>query len=263
MKEKMKPDEKALVTLGSPGWDPNDHVDRYVTHEAVTAFMAQYLDQHPDGTSTIEHQLGQHWRGLVSETGACVYCPTAFQIMQEHDDPAGLTDREVLFLVMTSTMSESYTKADWDAMVEGKIAEAKVRQDDDRRGKRHKLDHDDRAERGGRQRLTLGHLSGQRVIPDEALSQRAKMRRTKSLKAAQERRKLRRMTTEAITIQPKKEEWRDMSPAEVKQYHQTIDKLVATGTLSPFDVDEERNPETSPLAYLYRMGRMTSKGDRA
>ncbi|TIS17779.1 MAG: hypothetical protein E5X10_02190, partial [Mesorhizobium sp.] len=83
-----------MVTLRSPGWDPNDHVDRYVTHEAVTAFMAQYLNLHPDGTSTIEHRPTYPWQGMVGETGACVYCPTAFQIMQAHDDPEGLTDRE-------------------------------------------------------------------------------------------------------------------------------------------------------------------------
>ncbi|TPN06427.1 hypothetical protein FJ973_24805 [Mesorhizobium sp. B2-1-3] len=259
----MSPDEKALVTLRGPGWDPNDHVDRYVTHEAVTMFMAQYLDRHLDGTPVTEHRPTYPWQGMVSETGSCVYCPTAFQIMQAHDDPAGLTDREVLFLVMTSTEGESYTKADWHAMVEGKIAGAKVRQDADKRGKRHKLDHDDRAERGGRERLTLDHLPGQRVIPDEALSQRAKMRRTKSLKAAQERRKLRRMIARGIVVQPSKDEWRAMSPTDVKQYHQTIDRLVAMGTLDPFAVDEIENPEGSPIAYLYRMGRMTAKGDRA
>ncbi|ESZ50996.1 hypothetical protein ACYG9R_10640 [Mesorhizobium sp. RSR565B] len=259
----MNPDEKALVTLRLPGWDPNDHVDRYVTHETVTAFMAQYLDQHPDGISTIEHDHVRGWQGLVSEIGSCVYCATAFQIMQAHDDPAGLTNREVLFLVMTSTTSESFTKADWDQMVAGKIAEAKVRQDEDRRGKRHKHGHDDRAERGGRERLTLDRLPGQRVIPDEALSQRAKMRRTKSLKAAQERRKSRRMIAQGIVVQPSKDEWRTMSPTDVKQYHQTIDRLVAMGTLDPFAVDEIENPEGSPIAYLYRMGRMTAKGDRA
>ncbi|TPM52820.1 hypothetical protein FJ951_05390 [Mesorhizobium sp. B2-2-3] len=259
----MTPDEKALVTLRLPRWDPNDHIDRYVTHEAVTAFMAQYLDQHPDGASTIEHDPVRGWQGMVSETGSCVYRPTAFQIMQAHCDPKALTDREVLFLVMTSTTSESFTEADWSAMVEGKVQEVKVRQDADRRGKRRKLDHDDRAERGGRERLTLDHLPGQRVIPDAALSQRAKMRRTKSLKAAQERRKSRRMIAQGIVVQPSKDEWRTMSPTDVKQYHQTIDRLVAMGTLDPFAVDEIENPEGSPIAYLYRMGRMTAKGDRA
>ncbi|ESY02035.1 hypothetical protein X753_24965 [Mesorhizobium sp. LNJC399B00] len=258
----MSPDEKALVTLRTPGWDPNDHLDRYVTHGAVTAFMAQYLDRHPDGTSTIEDDPVRGWRGLVSETGSCVYCPTAFQIMQAHNDAVGLTDREVVFLVMTSTEVESFTQADWDAMVTGKIAEAKARQDDDRRGKRHKLDHDERAERGGRERLTLDQIRGQRITPDEALSQRAKMRRTKSLKAAKERRKSRRMIAQGIVVQPSKDEWRTMSPTDVKQYHQTIDRLVAMGTLDPFAVDEIENPEGSPIAYLYRMGRMTAKGDR-
>ncbi|TPL45440.1 hypothetical protein [Mesorhizobium sp. B2-4-6] len=260
----MSPDEKALVTLRSPGWDPNDHLDRYVTHEAVTAFMAQYLDQHPDGTSTIEHDPVRGWQGMVSETGSCVYRPTAFQIMQAHDDPRGLTDREVLFLVTTSTEAESFTQADWNAVVAGKIAEAKVRQGEDRRSKRHKLDHDDRADRGGRERLTLDPIKGQRVIPDEALSQRAKMRRTKSLKEAKARRDQRRKTAEGVVIQPRKEEWRAMSPEQVKQYHQTIDRLVAMGTLDPHMVDDETvNPEGSPIAYLYRMGRMTSKGNRA
>ncbi|WP_404925709.1 hypothetical protein [Mesorhizobium sp. ORM16] len=259
----MKPDEKALVTLRSPGWDPNDHVDRYVTHEAVTAFMAQYLDQHPDGASTIEHDPVRGWQGMVSETGSCVYRPTAFQIMQAHCDPKALTDREVLFLVMTSTEAESFTEADWSAMVEGKVLEVKVRQDADRRGKRRKLDHDDRAERGGRERLKLDYLPGQRVIPDEALSQRAKMRRTKSLKAAQERRDRRRKTAEGVVIQMKKEEWRAMNPEQVKQYHTTLDRLVAMGTLDPHMVDEHENAEGSPISYLYRMGRMTSKGDRA
>lgn len=259
----MRPDEKALATLRLPRWDPNGLHDQYVTHEAVTAFMAQYLDRHPDGTPTVEHQLGQQWRGLVNETGVCVYYPTAFQIMQAHDEPTRLSDREVLFLVMTSTTAEGYTPDDWDEMVEGIRLAAKVRQDADRRGKRHKLDHDDRAERGGRKRLTLDHIRGQRVIPDEALSQRAKMRRTKSLKSAQERRELRRKTAEWFVIQPRKDEWREMNPSDVKQYHRALDMLVATGTLSPFEVDEETNPEASPLAYLYRMGRMTSKGDRA
>ncbi|WP_256754201.1 hypothetical protein [Mesorhizobium sp. Mes31] len=259
----MSPDEEALVTLRVPGWDPNDHVDHYVTHEAVTAFMAQYLDQHSDGTSTIKHDPVRGWQGMTSETGTCVYRPTAFQIMQAYDCPKALTDREVVFLVMTSTEAESFTRADWDAMVAGKIAEARVRQEADRRGKRRKLDHDDRAERGGRERLTLDRLPGQRVIPDEALPQRAKMRRTKSLKAAQERRKSRRMIAQGIVVQPSKDEWRAMNPEQVKQYHQTIDRLVTMGTLDPFAVDEIENPEGSPIAYLYRMGRMTAKGDRA
>ncbi|RWM97681.1 MAG: hypothetical protein EOR86_07590 [Mesorhizobium sp.] len=259
----MSPDEKALVTLTSPGWEPNDHLDRYVTREAVMAFMAEYLDQYPDGTSTIEHDPVRGWQGLLSETGLCVYRPTAFQIMHAHDDPKGMTDREVLFLVMTSTEGEGYTKADWAAMVEGKIAEARVRQDEERRSKRHKLDHDDRAERGGRERVTLDHIPGQRVIPDEGLSHRAKMRRTKSLKEARARRDLRRKTAEGVVIQMKKEEWRAMSPEQVKQYHTSLDRLVAMGTLDPFTVDDERDPEGSPIAYLYRMGRLTSKGDRA
>ncbi|CCV05403.1 hypothetical protein MESS2_1570008 [Mesorhizobium metallidurans STM 2683] len=259
----MSLDEKALVTLRVPRWDPNDHVDHYVTHEAVTAFMAQYLDQHPDGASTIEHRLGQPWWGPVSETGACVYCPTAFQIMQVHDDPVGLTDREVLYLVMTSTTSDSYTKADWDAMVEGKMLEAKVKRDEDRRNKRDTLDNDERAERGGRERLTLDHITGQRVIPDEALPHRAKMRRTKSLKEAKARRDLRRKTAEGVVIQMKKEEWRAMNPEQVKQYKTTLDRLVAMGTIDPHMVDEYENAERSPMAHLYRMGRMTSRGDRA
>ncbi|CDX41279.1 hypothetical protein MPLA_380031 [Mesorhizobium sp. ORS 3359] len=259
----MSPDEKALVTLRLPGWDPNDHIDRYVTHEAVTALLAEYLDRHPDGTSTIEYRPGEGWQGFVSETGTCVYCPTAFRMMQAHDDPKGLTDREVVFLVMTSTEVETYSQADWAAMVEGKIAAARVRQDEERRSRRHKLDHDDRAERGGRTRVALDHIPGQRVISDEALSHRAKMRRTKSLKEARARRDRRRKIAEGIVIQMKKEEWRAMSPEQVKQYHTTLDRLVAMGTLDPFTVDDERDPEGSPIAYLYRMGRMTSKGDRA
>ncbi|WP_032809548.1 hypothetical protein [Mesorhizobium sp. WSM1293] len=255
----MTTDEKALATMRRPDFDPHD---RFVTSEAVTTYLAPYLDQHPDGTSTIEHQTGQPWRGMVSETGVCVYRRTAFHIMQAHCDPKALTDREVLFLVMTSTESESYTQADWSQMVAGEMLGAKVRQEADRRGKRHKLDHD-RGKRGSRERLTLDHLPGQRAIPDHALPQRAKMRRTKSLKAAQERRSLRRATTEGIVVQPRKDQWRDMNRNDVKEYHQTMDRLVAMGTLDPLMVDEIADPEASPIAYLYRMGRMTSKGDRA
>ncbi|QKD00785.1 hypothetical protein [Mesorhizobium loti] len=260
----MTPDEKALVTLRSPRWDPNDHIDRYVTHEAITAFMAKYLDQHPDGTPLYQKASpADPWQGPRNAAGDQTYLPSLWVILDTVADPRELTTVLVVYLVMTSTEAESFTQADWNAMVEGKIAAAKVRQDEDRRSKRHKLDHDDRAERGGRERLKLDHLPGQRVIPDEALSQRAKMRRTKSLKAAQERRKSRRMIAQGIVVQPSKDEWRAMNPEQVKQYHQTIDRLVTIGTLDPFAVDEIENPEGSPIAYLYRMGRMTAKGDRA
>ncbi|PBC22148.1 MULTISPECIES: hypothetical protein [unclassified Mesorhizobium] len=260
----MRPDEKALAALRLPGWDPNGLHDQYVTHEAVTAFMAQYLDQRPDGRPLYEKSSPvEPWTGPRNAAGEQTYFPSLWTILDTVVDPSDLTSEQVAHLVMTSTENEGYTPADWEEMVEGIRLAAKVRQDKDKRSKRHKLDHDDRAERGGRERVTLDHIQGQRVIPDEALSQRAKMRRTKSLKAAQERRKLRRMTTEAIMIQPRKDEWREMTPSDVKQYHQTIDKLVAMGTLDPLMVDEETNPEGSPLAYLYRMGRMTSKGDRA
>lgn len=260
----MTLDEKALVTLRLPGWDPNDHVDQYTTREAVTAFMAQYLDRHPDGRPLYEKSSPvEPWAGPRNAAGDQTHLPTLWTILDAVVDPRDLTTKQVVHLVMTSTDHESYTPADWDAMVEGIRLAAKVRLDADRRGKRHKLDTDDRAERGGRERLTLDHIRGQRVIPDEALPQRAKMRRTKSLKSAQERRELRQKTAEWFVIQPRKDEWREMNPSDVKQYHQTLDMLVATGTLSPFEVDEETNPEGSPLAYLYRMGRMTSKGDRA
>ncbi|MBZ9772897.1 hypothetical protein [Mesorhizobium sp. CO1-1-8] len=260
----MSPDEKALVTLRLPRWDPNDHVDRYVTHEAVTAFMAEYLDRYPDGRPLYEKSSPvEPWTGPRNAAGEQTYLPTLWAILDTVSDPGDLTSIQVVHLVMTSTENESYIAADWDEMVEGKRLAAKVRQDADRRSKRHKLDHDDRAERGGRERLTLDHIPGQRVIPDEALSQRAKMRRTKSLKEAKERRDHRRKIAEGVVIQPSKEKWRAMSPDQVKQYHQTIDRLVAMGTLDPLTVDEAENPEGSPIAYLYRMGRMTSKGDRA
>ncbi|RUV16907.1 hypothetical protein [Mesorhizobium sp. M7A.F.Ca.MR.245.00.0.0] len=260
----MSPDEKALVTLRSPRWDPNDHVDNYVTHEAVAAFMAQYLDRHPDGRPMYQKSSPvAPWQGPRNAAGDQTYLPSLWAILDTVAEARRLTPIQVVHLVMTSTDNESYTADDWDQMVEGKRLAAKVRQDEERRSKRHKLDLDDRAERGGRERLTLDHIPGQRVIPDEALPQRAKMRRTKSLKAAHERRNLRRKTAEPIVVQPRKAEWRAMSPEQVREYHQTIDRLVTMGTLDPFAVDEVENPEGSPIAYLYRMGRMTSKGDRA
>ncbi|TPM51411.1 hypothetical protein FJ951_06250 [Mesorhizobium sp. B2-2-3] len=260
----MSPDEKALVTLRSPRWDPNDHIDRYVTHEAVTAFMAEYLDQHPNGTPLYQKASPvDPWQGPRNAAGDQTCLPSLWAILDTVADARCLSPTQVVHLVMTSTESEGYTPDDWGQMVEGKIAAAKVRQDADRRSKRHKLDHDDRAERGGRERLTLDHIPGQRVIPDEALPHRAKMRRTKSLKDAKARRDRSRRTAEGVVIQMKKEEWRAMSPEQVKQYHTTLDRLVAMGTLDPSMVDDERDPEGSPIAYLYRMGRMTSKGDRA
>lgn len=260
----MSPDEKALVTLRSPGWDPNDHIDRYVTHEAVTAFMAEYLDQYPDGTPLYQKASPvDPWQGPRNAAGDQTYRPSLWAILDTVADPRDLTPKQVVHLVMTSTDNESYTPEDWDAMVAGKIACAKVKRDAERRNKRDSLDNDDRAERGGRQRLTLDHIPGQRVIPDEALSHRAKMRRTKSLKEAKARRDRRLKTAEGVVIQMKKEEWRAMSPEQVKQYHQAVDRLEAMGAIDHRMVDDERDPEGSPLAYLYRMGRMTSKGDRA
>ncbi|WP_027057040.1 hypothetical protein [Mesorhizobium loti] len=260
----MTTDEKALATLRQPGWDPNGLHDQYVTEHAVTAFLAPYRDSHPDGRPIHEHRLGASWTGPRNAAGDQTYLPSLWAMLDHVADVKDLTDRQVVHLVMTSTDSESYKPEEWQTMVAGKIAEAKVRHDADRRSKRHKLDHDDRAARGGRERLTLDHLSGQRVIPDDSLSQRAKMRRTKSLKDAKARRDQRRKTAEGVVIQPRKEEWRATSPEQVKQYHQTMDRLVAMGTLDPFTVDDEAaDPEGSPMAYLYRMGRMTSKGDRA
>ncbi|MGX5804816.1 hypothetical protein ACWGS9_26705 [Bradyrhizobium sp. Arg314] len=259
----MSPEEKALVTLRLPGRDPNDLVDRYVTHEAVTAFMAQYLDQHPDGRPLYQKSSSvEPWTGPRNAAGDQTYLPSLWAILDTVIDPGDLTPPQVVHLVMTSTDHEGYTPHDWDAMVEGKRLAARVRQDEERRSKRQRLDLDDRAERGGRERLALDHLPGQRVIPDEALPHRTKMRRTKSLKEAKARRDLRRKTAEGVVIQIKKEEWRAMSPEQVKQYHITLDQLVAKGALDPFTVDDERDPEGSPMAYLYRMGRMTSKGDR-
>lgn len=255
----MTADEKALASVRRPDFDPHD---RFVTMEAVATYLAAFHDQHPDGRSIIEHQITEKWQGLVSETGMCVYHPTVFEIMQRTTDPKTLTDREVLFLVMTADCPDTYTAADWDAMVVQRLETANSRRDAAKRKERNSHD-DERAERGGRERLMLDPIPGQRVTPDEALSQRAKMRRTKSLKAAQERRKSRRMIAQGIVVQPSKDEWRAMTPEQVKQYHQTIDRLVTMGTLDPFAVDEIENPEGSPIAYLYRMGRMTAKGDRA
>lgn len=260
----MSPEEKALATVRSPKWDPNDHVDNYVTHEAVTAFMAQYLDQHQDGRPLYQKASPvDPWAGPRNAAGDQTYRPSLWAILDTVADPRDLTSAQVMHLVMTSTDHESYTPGDWAEMVEGKITAAKVKRDADRRTKRDSLDNEDRAQRGGRERLALDHLPGQRVIPDEALSHRAKLRRTKSLKDAQKRRDQRRKTAEGVVIQIKKEEWWAMSPEQVKQYHITLDRLVAMGALDPFTVDAERDPEGSPMAYLYRMGRMTSKGDRA
>ncbi|MER9624058.1 hypothetical protein NKI98_21955 [Mesorhizobium sp. M0222] len=255
----MTTDEKALASVRRPDFDPHD---RFVTMEAVATYLATFHDQHPDGRSIIEHQTTEQWQGLVSEIGMCVYRPTVFEIMQRTTDPKTLTDREVLFLVMTADCPDTYTAADWDAMVAQRLEAANNRREAAKR-KERKDHNDERAERGGRERLTLNPVPGQRVIPDEALSQRAKMRRTKSLKTAQERRRLRRMTALGIVVQPSKDQWRTMNPEQVKQYHQTIERLVTMGTLDPLTVDDIENPEGSPIAYLYRMGRMTSKGDRA
>ncbi|TPN99868.1 hypothetical protein [Mesorhizobium sp. B1-1-5] len=225
--------------------------------------MAQYLDQHPDGRPLYQKASPvDTWTGPRNAAGDQTFRPSLWAILDTVADAGDLTPKQVVHLVMTSTDNESYTPEDWAEMVAGKIAAAKAKRDADRRSKRDSLDNVDRAERGGRERLTLNHIPGQRVIPDEALSHRAKMRRTKSLKEAKERRDRRRKAAEGVVIQPRKEEWRAMNPEQVKQYHQTIDRLVAMGTLDPSAVDDE-NAEGSPIAYLYRMGRMTSKGDRA
>ncbi|RWL81901.1 MAG: hypothetical protein EOR67_28630 [Mesorhizobium sp.] len=257
----MSPDEKALVALRSPGWDPNDHVDQYVTREAVTAFTAKYLDQHPDGTPLYRKASPvDPWAGPRNAAGDQTYRPSLWAVLDTVADPRDLTSQQVVQLVMTSDDHESYTQADWSEMVEGKVAAAKATRDA-YRSKRGDRDNDDRAERGGRERLTLDNIKGHRTIPDEALSYRVKWGRTKSLKAAQKRRDLRRKTVEGVVIQPRKEEWRTMSPEQVKQYKTALDRLVAMGTLDPSAADDE-SAEGSPIAYLYRMGRMTSKGDR-
>ncbi|RVB07289.1 hypothetical protein EN918_37445, partial [Mesorhizobium sp. M7A.F.Ca.CA.004.05.1.1] len=229
----MTTDEKALATLRQPGWDPNGLHDQYVTEHVVTAFLAPYRDSHPEGRPLHEHRLGASWTGPRNAAGDQTYLPSLWAILDHVADVKDLTDRQVVHLVMTSTDSESYKPEEWQTMVEGKIAEAKVRHDAKRKNERNNHD-DERAERGGRERLTLDHLPGQRVIPDEAISQRAKMRRTKSLKEAKQRRDQRRKTAEGVVIQPKKEEWRAMSAEQVKQYHQTMERLVAMGALDPF-----------------------------
>jgi hypothetical protein len=258
----MTTDEKALATLRQPGWDPNGLHDQYVTEDAVLALMAPYRDTFPNGRPLHEHRLGESWQGPRNAAGNQTYLPSLWAILDHVADTKDLTDRQVIHLVMTSTDNESYRPEEWEAMVDGKIADAKVRQEADRRSKRHNLDYDERAKRGGRERLTLDRLPGQRVIPDEALSQRTKMRRTKSLKAAQERRELRRKITEGIVVQPRKDDWRAMTSEDVKQYHQTIDRLIAQGTIEAVMGDELTDPEGSPIAYLHRLGRMASKGDR-
>ncbi|TIL44959.1 hypothetical protein [Mesorhizobium sp.] len=183
----MNTDEKALATLRQPGWDPNGLHDQYVTEDAVLALMAPYRDTFPNGRPLHEHRLGESWQGPRNAAGNQTYLPSLWAILDHVADTKDLTDRQVIHLVMTSTDNESYRPEEWEAMVDGKIADAKVRQEADRRSRRHNLDNDERAKRGGRERLTLDRIPGQQVIPDEALSQRAKMRRTKSLKAAQER----------------------------------------------------------------------------
>jgi hypothetical protein len=254
----MTTHEKALATMRRPDFDPHD---RFVTVEAVTTYLAAFHDQHPDGRPIIEHQTTQPWRGLVSEIGMSVYHPTAFEIMQRTTDPKALTDREVLLLVMTADCPDTYTAADWDVMVAQRLEAANRRRDAAKRKERN--DHDDeRAERGGRVQHRLDHIAGTRNVPDAPLSHRAKMRRTKSLKAAQERRELRRKTVEGIVVQPRKDDWRAMTSDEVKQYHQTIDRLIAQGTIEAVMGDELADPEGSPIAYLHRLGRMASKGDR-
>lgn len=113
----MTTDEKALATLRAHGYEPYD----CLADDAVKIALAPYLDQHPDGSSVIEHRPTDCWEGMVSEMGNLVYHPTAYLMMQNATDPKALTDREVVFLVMTCEYSEMYTKADWDGMVAQQI----------------------------------------------------------------------------------------------------------------------------------------------
>lgn len=113
----MTLDEKALATIRAHGYEPHDAL----AEDVVRAVLAPYLDQNPDGSSIIEHRHTYKWEGMVSETGLCVLRPTAYQIMQNATDPKTLTDRDVVFLVMTCDYGEMYTKADWDGMVAQQI----------------------------------------------------------------------------------------------------------------------------------------------
>lgn len=117
----MTHDEKALATIRTHGYAQYDGP----TEGVVKVALAPYLDRHPDGTSIIKSGPLDKWDGMVSETGLHVYCPTAYQIMQDATDPKDLTDSEVVFLVMTSDCGDMYTKADWQGVVDQQIERAK------------------------------------------------------------------------------------------------------------------------------------------
>ncbi|MER8473185.1 hypothetical protein NKH23_28005 [Mesorhizobium sp. M1328] len=248
----MTADEKALASVRRPDFDPND---RFVAVEAVTAYLAAFHDQHPDGRPIIDHQATHRWQGLVSEIGMCVYRTTVFEIMHRTTDRKALTDREVLFLVMTADCPDTYTAADWDAMVAQRLEAANSRRDAAKRKERNSHD-DERAERGGRVQHRLDHIAGTYAVPDAALSHRAKLRRSKSIKAAAERREGRRKVVEGVVVQHRNADWRDMTSDQVKEHQTVLDKLAAKGTLDAVFAEELSGKIPPDLYYLQRFGRV-------
>jgi hypothetical protein len=170
-------------------------------------------------------------------------------------DAKDLTDRQVVHLVMTSTDNESYRPEEWQAMVDGKIVEAKVRHDTKRKKERNNHD-DERGERSGRVQHALDHIAGTRSVPDAALSHRAKLRRTKAIKAAAERRERRRKVVEGIIVQHRNADWRDMTSGQVKNHQSVLDELAAKGTLDAVFAEELSGKIPPDLYYLQRFGRV-------
>ncbi|TIL43660.1 hypothetical protein [Mesorhizobium sp.] len=251
----MTTDEKALATLRQPGWDPNGLHDQYVTEDAVTAFLAPYRDSHPDGRPLHEHHVPRPWTGPRNAAGDQTYLPSLWAILDHVADVRDLTDSQVVHLVMTSTDNESYRPEEWQAMVDGKIAEAKVRHDTKRKKERNNHD-DERAERSGRVQRALDHIAGTHSVPDSALSHRAKLRRTKAIKAAAERRERRRKVVEGIVVEHRNSDWREMTAGQVKDHQSVLDKLAAKGTLDAVFAEELSGKIPPDLYYLQRFGRV-------
>lgn len=236
----MTPDEKALEAVRSPSFDP---WDRY-TQSAVDAFLASFTDRDPHtGISVTDPDTA-----AAAETGMLIMHPTAWEIMQRVDDPATLTDREVLTLVLSSDACDTYSASEWDLMVEQKREAAAARQATERKPKRK------RVVRSSHVAPDLAPPSGYSVIPDASLKRPVKERRNTSLKAALERREKRKGL--AVVLVPDRKTFDAMSMVEKIELRKRQKEFVLNHDhMHELFADMMQGPDVDYVGFLYNHGR--------
>ena len=238
------PDQRALEAIRSPNYDPSDTL----TQPAVNAFLAPYLDNDPaTGMPLVTKPYA------VNDTGLFVFRTSAARIMRSTDNPAELSDRDVLTLVLTSACSCTYNADEWALMaqLEAERSAAYRAALKDKARKRH--DTTGRQERAREQYRLERPPAGYRNAT--GLKHRQKMQITAALKAAEERRERRRKTS-GIVIMPGRRAFEAMTIKEKQELRKTqtdvvLDNATALQTLG----DLMDGPDVEYAGFLYRFGR--------